>query len=542
MADNNPSSNPFRRKGPASEPPANSNHAPNTMQRSMPPLDTSNILSSDAPKKASKKVRVQSPPPPSPSTSSIPDSASTVGEDIFTKATSPTTFQPDPFRNSELGSSKSETTTIPRHVPANPFSRTLETLEHPEREGATPISSTANAGRPALDVNAFQRLLMTGDAGLGVTPTVSQAHHSLEDRGSSTNTSSLLRQSVTEPVHEVQYGSPHTSHEVVDDERRGREVVNYSVTSNRKPPPPPSSKHGKLIKVELRDETSPPIALGSPQPPTPSSFNSQQYFTYSSASNPSTTDLNKPLPPAPDRTSHESDRESIFDKESAGKTPEPPSPSTSVRRKVPPAPPISRRHSQQVTDTKVIRDTGRLSPKVEEDGDPYLRELNLTRRKSIAVGELGSSGGKAPPPPPPSRKVGSVRRPHTELQQNHLVSSSTVSLPPTPPPARNSSRSTSGGRPASVLSFDMTTSKRTSMAPPPPPPRHHGHASMDGDGTYLTGEEGRRVSGESGRSIQKLPERESSIGIGGVDILADIAKLQLEIEAAAKHQGGSNVS
>jgi len=39
-----------------------------------------------------------------------------------------------------------------------------------------------------------------------------------------------------------------------------------------------------------------------------------------------------------------------------------------------------------------------------------------------------------------------------------------------------------------------------------------------------------------------VSERESTVGVGGAEILADIAKLQFEIEAAAKNQGGRNVS
>ena len=491
-------------------------------------------------KKTSKKVRVQSPPPPSPSSSSIPDSSSTVGEDIFKEPTTPTTIQGESFDSSDSESPRDKAANVLKSVPANPFSRTLETIEHPGREGPRQ-SNISNAGRPALDVNAFQRLLMTGDAGLGILPPVSQTQHSIEDKASSTDASSVSRQSLFEPIQGTLSESPRTSHEVSDDDRHGTVVEHIPMTSSRKPPPPPSSRHGKLIKVELRDETS-PVALGSPQLPTPGSINSQQYFTLSPISNPSTTDLNKPLPPAPNRTSHDSDRESIFDKESAGKTPEPPSPVPSLRRKIPPAPPISRRHSQLITETKVSsRDTGRLSPRVEEDGNAHLGEFELLRRRSIAVGELGSSGGKAPPPPP-TRKTGSIGRPNKDLLQNHLVSASTVSLPPTPPPARNTSRSISGGRPASVLSFDMNTSKRTSMAPPPPPPRHHGRNSMDGDSSHNTSGEGRRISGESTRSIQKVPEYGSGMGVGGADILADIAKLQLEIEAAAKNQGGRNIS
>jgi hypothetical protein len=380
---------------------------------------------------------------------------------------------------------------------------------------------------------------MTGNAGLGIStpPTASQApaHHGLGDGGSSTDTSSISRQSIFEPIQEPHPESPRTSHEISEPEDDHRGLTAEASTAGRKKPPPPSSRHGKLIKVELRDDPSSVVPLASP--PTPSSSSSNQFFS-SSPSQRSQTDLNKPLPPAPTRASHDSDdRESIFDKESAGKTPEPPSPSASLRRKTPPAPPLARRHSQLVSDSKLTTrsDIGRLSPKVEEDSSSVT--------SSIEIGRPRSDSARAPPPPP-SRRPASVRGSSHHLP---LTSPSTMSLPPVPP-ARGSSRSVSG-RPPSISSIDIssppitssTPNKRSSMFPPPPPPPHrHGRSSME-DGSRRTSAEHCRRSTDSVRrgsetsSISHLERVESPETVGGnngaQDILAEMSKLQADIDA-----------
>jgi hypothetical protein len=398
-----------------------------------------------------------------------------------------------------------------------------------------PSTSVSSPGRASLDVDAFKRLLMTGNAGLGLSttspPTQAQvAHHALGDGGSSTDASSISRQSIFEAIQEAHSESPRTSHEISepDDDRRGLTGDFQSSISGRKKPPPPSSRHGKLIKVELRDE---PPTNTVQSPSTPGSITSQNYFSSSPVhSNRSLTDLNKPLPPAPNRASHDSDRESIFDKESAGKTPEPPSPSSSIRRKTPPAPPLARRHSQLVSDSKLTRsNSGRLSPKVEEEN------------VSIAAMESGrprSDSGRAPPPPP-SRRPASMRHPP-------LSSPSTVSLP-APPPTRGSSRHSSSGRPPSVISLDLSTSnsKRASVVPPPPPPHRHGQQAQS-PGTS------RRVSGEQRRSIDNARRGSESSSVsqveridsnpGGHDILADLSALQREIDALRNQSGNQRVT
>jgi hypothetical protein len=533
-----PSSNPFRRKAAASTAPSASPSNPSIVnhiayQQADPLPGSASLEKLDAPKKITKKVRVQSPPPPSPSTPSLPDSSSTIGEEFYSISAKPPTPIPrddDPFDSIEPDVSEDEEPSILNKAPANPFSKTLETMEHTGRDGPVIVPpNVSSPGRASMDVEAFKRLLMTGSAGLGASTSSSAAqahvaHHALGDGGSSTDTSSLSRQSIFEAIQEPHPESPRTSHEISEpeDDRSAVTAEFLSSTAGRKKPPPPSSRHGKLIKVELKDDS---IQKPLQSPPTPGSFTSQQYF---SSGHRSQTDLNKPLPPAP-RASHEVDRESIFDKEAAGKTPEPPSPSSSIRRKTPPPRPLTRRHSQLVSESKLTRSntTGRLSPKAEEDNISIRRkENNRPRSDSVKV-----------PPPPPSRRPTSINR--GSSHNSSLTSPSTVSLPP-PPPARGSSRSISG-RPPSVHSMDISSNnnnKRASMFPPPPPPHRHGRTSMEAQSADASrrpsGEQSRRSieSARRGSAASSMLEAERIGGIsGGHDILADLSALQREIDA-----------
>ncbi|KAK0114007.1 hypothetical protein ONS95_014250 [Cadophora gregata] len=535
-----PSSNPFRRKTPSTLPSAMSQHPTADIQISSPYENIQSgavgIEQTALPKKIAKKVRVQSPPPPSPSTPSIPDSSSTIGDDSYkTPGRPPSPPKPradDPFDSVNSDTSEDEGSNKPTKAPANPFSKTLETMENPEREfPAAHPPNTAAAGRASMDVEAFKRLLMTGNAGLGTPPAQpsAPAHvaHAVGDGGSSTDTSSISRQSIFEAVQEPLPESPRTSHEISEPED-DRRLISEPSAAPRKKPPPPSSRHGKLIKVELRDEGT-PNALQSP--PTPGSITSQNYFSSSPRSQ---TDLNKPLPPAPPRASHESERESVFDKESAGKTPEPPSPSTSIRKKNPPAPPLSRRHSQMVSGLKLTRsNSARLSLKPEEE----LPRIPLQENRRPSIDSVRA------PPPPPSRRLGAARG----TSHTTLTSQSTASLP-APPPARGSSRSLSGGKPPSVLSLDLTSpnppNKRASvMAPPPPPPRH-GRSSMDAQSPGNS----QRPSGEYSRRSNESARRGSNFSSGQPekatepankhDILADLSKLQREIDALRQNETG----
>jgi hypothetical protein len=432
-----------------------------------------------------------------------------------------------------------------KHAPINPFQKTLKTMERSESVAsvATPTANTTSTGRALMDVNSFKKLLMTGIAGassstLSSIPQAQAIHHGLGDGGSSTDTSSISRQSIFEPVQEAHLESPRTSHEVSepDDERR-RLTTEFQVssTSARKKPPPPSSRHGKLIKVELRDDPTTNASESLSSGPGIS----QQYFG-SSGSSPSRsqTDLNKPLPPAPS-ASHESDRESVFDREAAGKTPEPLSPSASIRRKTPPAPPLARRHSQLVSDSKLTRgDTGRLSPKAEEDSASVTGiEPNRPRSDSARA-----------PPPPPSRRPGSIRgsshhlplpSPSTSTDFERPISKSGAGPPP-PPTRVSSQRKSRSDRPPSISSMDISNTRASVIPPPPPPHRQRGSSGTSTDSSVLS--LGLAVSGEHPRrsidgtrrdsaasSVSRLERIETDSG--EQDILADLSALQREIDA-----------
>ncbi|KAI9052323.1 hypothetical protein LZ554_003675 [Drepanopeziza brunnea f. sp. 'monogermtubi'] len=528
-----PASNPFRRRTYAAlpsamseRPSANSQISANYAEPQTDPVggEGTGVLT-----KITKKVRVHSPPPPSLSSPAISDSSSTVGDKIYNTSDRPTRpalpREEDPFENATADTSDDEETSRLDRVPANPFSKTLETMENPGRgTGTVPPTKISNAGRASMDVDAFKRLLMTGNSGLATPPTQTAGNG-----GSSTDTTSICRQSVFEAVQEPFPESPHTPHEISepDDDQRGLVAEMSHSSAGRKKPPPPCSRHGKLINMELENENTP---ISTQSPPKSGSITSQHYF---SSSQHSQTDLNKPLPPAPNRASHDSERESIFDKESAGKTPEPPSPSPSLRYKTPPAPPLTRRHSQKMAESKLRRaGSTRLSPNLEEEPPKVPSSGSENRRKS-------SESARAPPPPP-SRRSGSVR----VSSKTGVNSPSTVSLP-APPPARRSSRSFAGGRPSSVYSLDLSsTNKRSSVvAPPPPPPRYHGtspESQLSGDSQRRSGEYHRsmevtRPGSSSSSSLLHENLHEEPVHISAnaskLDVLADLSKLQREIDA-----------
>jgi hypothetical protein len=548
------SSNPFRRKAASNNLPSK-DQTSQSLDASSQPLSPLTISDSNAtaqvrdPTKPVKKVRLQSPPPSSPDGHSIPDKPPTPIP-RYDDLTNPLD---DPFERPATytsDASDDETPTVKTsYIPTNPFQKTLATLEHTENTPSSPPLSKntlggPGAGRASLDVEAFKRLLMTGSVDTGpaaitTTPLANTAQLGPNYAGSITDaSSSASRHSIFETIPEARSETPRTSHEVSDtDDERRRFTINGPISTERRKPPPPSSKHGKLIKVELKDQPSISVEI-----PASTSSRAPQQSLASPASiirERSPIDLHKPLPAAPTRASHEGDRESIFDRESAGKTPEPPSPSSSVKRKFPPVPPLSRRHSQLVADSKSVRSTtARLQSNMEEeessladDGASFISQSSVTK----------------PPPPPPSRRPGSIRTStqdsvpspmRSSLDQERPASISGVA--PIPPPARRQSNRQSG-RPASVLSMDMN-SKRASTAPPPPPPRQRASSKASTEGIIASAGSSRRASHDlyrtstedtRGEPLSAEPEEmeESRKGSGASNILADLSALQREVDA-----------
>lgn len=636
------SHNPFRRKSsttmpaPAAaplstDPPDPSSSLYSRQRPPANPLDFARALESlpktDAPppnttfqkKKPVKKVRVQSPPPSSPESTSAEHTYPKYplpprdDDDETSSSDSPSVNgdREDPFQNEAPPIALHTETNVagpnsfhhrfsPTPVgrigggpPPNPFQQTLEDMERAAVEGGQAANEQSlGAGKAGMDVEAFKRLLLTGQ---GPLPSAGRSTGVAGDSGSITEASS--RQSMSEaapPSPETPRTSHETSEPEADAERRDKAPAPPAqrTGSRKKPPPPPATRHGKLIKVELKDKglqgtsgrrpSLGPIAV-SPTSPRRSSSTSP-------------TDVNKPLPPPPNRVEDDA-RDSIFDTEAAGKIPEididpevdpvppprPPTPpnashSSSTPVQTPPAstlrkpaPPPRRQGHARGESKSTVADT---SEEVATTPSRSSFESQRSRSSSLRVSLSG------PPAPPPRRAASHRQSPSLSSPASvHLTSpsypfpasagspggsdapasyhptdasSSSTSLgapsgaagsakfsPPPPPPQRNASvRKSIGARPMASESTPRKSS--AGSVPPPPPPRARGSSkgSMDGP-TGL----GRADSMRSPPDGAVPEEAEATADTAASDealkaMLADLDALQREVDAARAAAGG----
>ncbi|KAK3346729.1 hypothetical protein B0T25DRAFT_286508 [Lasiosphaeria hispida] len=573
------SNNPFRRKGPGpSAPPSAAPSSPYQGATPSSPSASISALSSSTqfreqlqalPRPANpppatsfqkpkvvKKVRVQSPPPSSPESAGVPDHYSRGGrddddDDDDESSSSGDDERLDPFsinppartaidEDIEDSDSDDELTPPPplallHRVPPNPFQKTLQDLEHGAAETEQNNASLPGI-RGTLDVNAFRRLLLTGQSGgqgapqaAASTPTPAAASASAPsavhltipagDGASTTDTSSISRQSIFDATYPPVQDTPRTSHEIsepeADDDRHGligssRPKV-QTPTTLRKKPPPPSSRHGKLIKVELKSKDS-PLPEGSTRPTSSSSLSSQtgraptSPLALPSAQEPSPLEINKPLPPAPQQAPPGDENDSIFDREAAGKVPEPeieasaetlpaPRPPTppnashstpnavaaSPTPKKPPPPPRRQPHGHARSDSKISIAVGHPPPSTSygEDIETQLRRSSQDSTRSRSSSLRVSLQAPAPPPP---------RRPnHAPRGSNSFTSPSAVSFSSIL--SNSSDRSPSDAAELSPLPSQtptqtmtaepaQTVSVITSPDGPTPPPSHPAHIRL----------------------------------------------------------------
>ncbi|KAK3990951.1 hypothetical protein QBC44DRAFT_59636 [Cladorrhinum sp. PSN332] len=515
--------------------------------------------------KVVKRVRVQSPPPSSPESAGGPrrveeDSASNADSDSESVESAE---RLDPFTGASAAGPGAETWTREEVVipistygtpPPNPFQSTARDLQ----SSGTPGSGGAKAG---LDVNAFGRLLLTGQTG-GTAPAAQHIAHQMAmgvaDPASNTTTdaSSESRQSsIFDPPRLSQDHTPRTSHEVSEqeagDEKQGliartpSSSLQPAPTILRKKPPPPSSRHGKLI----RPESSQPSPSTSRTPIT----------------SPTPRDINKPLPFSPEVE----ETANIFDHSAAGKVPEP-RPPTPPQPSKKPAPPAPRRqpHRQQSSSSSATA----LTPNLD-DHDSLTRRSSVdsvrSRSSSLRVSlshavpppappprrpaghGRGLSSSLSSPPPPPLTSPGGTESYSAETPLSGLgvmnasvvntppqisgggtpdgtatAGSGSISVnmhhlhsklsPPPPPPARNLSvRTGTGRRPVSLS--ERKGSGSGLKSPPPPVPKHRGEVGGAGSvGSVKTGGGGGGGGGDAEQSV---------------DILADLTRLQREVDA-----------
>jgi len=467
-------------------------------------------------------------------------------------------------------------------APYNPFANTLETREaelqtqsqmkrqdSPDAEGGD-ARPKHGPGRPALDVDAFKNILMTGSA----TPSpptgqAQQLRRPQDSSSSSTDTSSVSKHSMFDRGHEPHPESPRTSfddhysayatfsHSDDDDSEDEKSSLMGPVISRpveEGPPLPPKS--GRVPQTVSFADFEDSIPSNFTLPSRTSPLNTQLRSNAGPSTPRSPSDLNKPLPPRPEGSSNlnaESEQDQI--------TSPPPETANSITKKSPPPPPASRRQGQIVTNRG-----GR------ERSESNISQGSSSYPDSYVVDATSGELPKAAPRPPPSRRTQPTSSMSSSGVETPPIAATPDSAPvnarimPPPPPPRNPSSSktstTSITRTPSNASrsslqrsdFNPALPASNTTPPPAPPPRRGGPKRNSTDGSSklfssrrVSGAEFRRSSGQSFDSdrsilttnleqvVEPMSEDEHPTASGPAasdhDILADMTAFQEEIDA-----------
>ena len=372
----------------------------------------------------------------------------------------------------------------------------------PRRAASVRESSNAapdpKSKRQTLDVDSFKRLLLTGESGTDSSGSADVNAHSTvpqlaTDSSSNTDTSSLSQRSFLESGHQTVEETPRSSYEF---ERGDMIAQRYpqptpGTVQERKPPPPPKPRHGK----PLNETTNIPPEQSTT--PRPNDFKTP------------------PLAPSEPSSALSGDATPRLEPEDA--------PNQTSAKKKPPPPPLARRKSQNKTVSRlgIVRSGSSrysLSSESEEPLSP----------------PVPSSTSKMAPPPPPIRRLNSqgggrpsVDRPSTLEEDDGDGDTASIS----------SSRTPSASKRASQGSFG---------APPPlPPPRKNrgsNRNSMDSQrpsmSTLGLNNTSSRSGSEYARPLGGASDSRNVSGSSNVtDIMADLAALQREVDAAREHAG-----
>ncbi|KAF1843757.1 uncharacterized protein K460DRAFT_342267 [Cucurbitaria berberidis CBS 394.84] len=445
----------------------------------------------------------------------------------------PDVFQP----SSRAYSDKQQNTLPPSTAPSNPFAKTLASLEPSKKGSGEDRTSTERPtlgnNRASLDVESFKNLLMTGKP----TPRPSVQPHtstiapaalsgSQFESSSSTDTSSISRQSLFEPPHEVHAESPRTSYEMAEsDEDEHMGLVSEVKKGKKKPPPAPKHRHGKL--VTLRQPQIVSFDSFAATEPTPSPVIKSK----------DGSDVNKPLPPTPvvsPPALHISNQTTTPYQPSPiqprSNEPLAPSEVATLHKRAPPPVPLSRRQSQLRSSR--VADKSRSNSSLTMSSQHSIDSLS----SPVPTNQDPIAGAKSPPPPPPPRHgarltnlgTSSANSSSTELPQRSS-SIRTVASAQGPTSSRRStidsdfepSSPVSGVNRTSSMSSNRNTSRAVSnesagsiMPPPPPPPRRRQstRSSLDQQRPYIPSSsptDSRRASTENRRTSLDSKRRTS---------------------------------
>ncbi|KAL5410016.1 hypothetical protein PMIN06_012086 [Paraphaeosphaeria minitans] len=395
----------------------------------------------------------------------------------------------------------------PSGVPANPFSRTLATMEPQEKGGdaaGQPKERTAtDKTRQSLNVEGFKNLLMQGittsprnPAPPPIAPASNPLSPAVFESSSSTDTSSISRQSIFDTVQEPHPESPSTFYDMAasDDEHAGLVRGEAPKKEKKKPPPAPRHRHGKLVKER------------TPQTVAFDDFSVAEVTSELKTHKRTNSDLNKPLPPTPpiptSAPAHIISQDASYDTASLADTRDGETASiseatpTRPQRKIPPPVPLARRQSQLRSSTTGNRSRSNSSLTMSSQHSTDLPPMASAQELSPQT----SATHKAPPPPPPSRRHGnalstintsSANSSTTELSTSArpMTSSSnppssrrtTLNSEPSSPTRVKRTPSMHSARTTSRAVSSESTNTNTNLPPPPPPPRRRqsGRSSLD---------------------------------------------------------------
>ncbi|MCJ1438125.1 hypothetical protein MMC27_007512 [Xylographa pallens] len=465
-------------------------------------------------------------------------------------------------------------------IPSNPFQKNVpprDTNSFDEdgegRPGASRNSSTLSMRAP-LGVDAFTRLLMTGDVDSSAsTPSILPLQGILGDSSSNTDTSSLSRQSIIESQSGSHVETPRTSHESSPEAEELQMSLQRSIGKFSSMPDTSSSPRqytGAATKPQSSPYARDPATLKSPVE-LPAEMPATPTRQPASISPKTSTDLNKPLPPPPTSTISETGASLLGLSLSDNKDYAPSTREVPPRTRVAPTPPLARRHSQlrskppgpqtgrsapiaeenlptptsQATPTKAPapppprrRNTDRNSLTLEP---PNLPELPSTPLKSSPPIKLSPHTEKPRPPIPPARTSSVSKRPPADRPS--ASPSSSVSMAPPPPPRRR-------GSSASGYSLRRPSAEIAPVAEEPAPPAVHAHvadtiskaagvpelraavagpeemAALHAAATTAAAPSPRDIA-----ALQSSADVISKAAAGNSDVLADLSRLQMEVDA-----------
>jgi hypothetical protein len=434
-------------------------------------------------------------------------------------------------------------------APYNPFAKTLATIEAQHAPSA-PVGlsrdASAASAKPAMDVDAFTRMLLTGNTQSASPGTMTPS------AGLPSTTANSLGD--LHPESPSASDDEHDDHPPEADYEQLTGLVRTPDSQSRKPKPPlPAHRHGKALPTPSKGPQTVSFAdfdipATSPAPPSPK----PQLVR-------SPSDLNKPLPPPP--PPHQSPSPDAtpaipIQVDGPAQSPQLAAEDFSFDLRKAPPPPLSRRSSQMRSSSGRPRSSS-----------------NLSRSSVPDDYSDGTATPPTKPPPPPAR-----RGPHSVETDLSIPSA----RPPPPPPSRNAKpQAPTVSRTPSTNSVTSLNSRPQANMPPPPPPRRGENKRRSLDGTLLTASapSSRRMSdtsrrssgaslyssggrtssvssiptvdeGDSGedRSFNATPQPEmqntgsngGTAAAGNVDILADMSAMQAEIDALmARSKGGS---